>query len=333
MLEGAFRTTDTATRAKPVLLIIDDLEQILETPKPGEANTPVKANYSVALASIIAAFRDAETESRLLLTSRYTFALTDARGDDLAARLVPVQLPPMDETQRDKQMRAAARLARARRRCRRSEPGRTGSQDQRGGERQSGPSGDPFPADAKRRSRSDNQGGRGGRELSRVGRSAGGFARSGRFLHPRVSDGVQRHADTAGDAAAQGRDIVFRPGPATGPCGRRRSGFRHRTGSRDRSVTGPRPHRCLSRRARERGARHQFPGASAGAGSERSRKRRDRGKSHCPTLHRLERRRWRSASRLAGVGGCARRSAWGIASRHSQRIVTRCGGFSIPHLA
>jgi tetratricopeptide (TPR) repeat protein len=93
------------------LLIIDDLEQILETPKPGEANTPVKIAYSVALASVIAAFRDADTESRLLLTSRYTFALTDSRGDDLAARLAPVQLPPMDETQRDKQLRAAARLA------------------------------------------------------------------------------------------------------------------------------------------------------------------------------------------------------------------------------
>jgi tetratricopeptide (TPR) repeat protein len=113
MLEGPFRTTDPATRAKPVLLIIDDLEQILETPKPGEANTPVKTNYNVALASIIAAFRDAETDSRLLLTCRYTFALTDPRGDDLAARMVPVQLPPMDETQRDKQMRAAVRVASA----------------------------------------------------------------------------------------------------------------------------------------------------------------------------------------------------------------------------
>jgi esterase/lipase superfamily enzyme/tetratricopeptide (TPR) repeat protein len=111
MLEGPFRTTDPATRSKPVLLIVDDLEQILETPKPGEANTPVKTDYIVALASVIAAFRDADTESRLLLTGRYTFALTDARGEDLAARLVPVQLPPMDETQRDKQLRAAARLA------------------------------------------------------------------------------------------------------------------------------------------------------------------------------------------------------------------------------
>ncbi len=113
MLEGPFRCADHEKRTKPVLLIIDDLEQILETPKPGEANTPVKTVYSPTLASIIAVFRDSETESRLLLTSRYTFVLTDARGDDLAARLVAVQLPPMDETQRDKQMRSAARFARA----------------------------------------------------------------------------------------------------------------------------------------------------------------------------------------------------------------------------
>jgi hypothetical protein len=106
------RATDPAARAKPILLIVDDLEQILETPKPGETATPAKGAYTVALASIIAAFRDAETtESRLLLTSRYTFALTDGRGDDLAARLVTVPLPPMDEIQRNKQMRAAARLA------------------------------------------------------------------------------------------------------------------------------------------------------------------------------------------------------------------------------
>ena len=75
------------------------------------------------LAAIIAAFRDADaTNSRLLLTSRYTFALTDSRGDDLAARLVHVPLPPMDEVQRDKQMRAAAVLA-AKADCRRAADG------------------------------------------------------------------------------------------------------------------------------------------------------------------------------------------------------------------
>ncbi len=85
--------------------------RILEDPKPGESTTPVKTAYIAPFAAIIAAFRDADTESRLLLTSRYTFALTDARADDLAARLVGVHLPPMDEIQRDKQMRAAERLA------------------------------------------------------------------------------------------------------------------------------------------------------------------------------------------------------------------------------
>ncbi|MGH7117089.1 MAG: CHAT domain-containing protein, partial [Stellaceae bacterium] len=110
MLEGPFRTTDPVARTRPVLQVIDDLERILETPKPGETRTPVKSAYAAALTAVIAAFRDAETESRLLLTSRYTFALTDSRGDDLAARLIHVHLAPMDEKQRDKQMRAAAPL-------------------------------------------------------------------------------------------------------------------------------------------------------------------------------------------------------------------------------
>lgn len=112
LLEGPFRCEDADAGLRPVLMIVDDLEQILEQPKPGEAATPVQAAYSAVLAAIIAAFRDADsTDSRLLLTSRYTFALTDGRGDDLAARLLAVPLPPMDDVQRDKQMRAAALLA------------------------------------------------------------------------------------------------------------------------------------------------------------------------------------------------------------------------------
>ena len=54
----------------------------------GETATRVKAAYAPTLASIVAAFRNAEaSESRLLITSRYTFALTDRDGDDLAAAL------------------------------------------------------------------------------------------------------------------------------------------------------------------------------------------------------------------------------------------------------
>jgi hypothetical protein len=112
MLEGPFCRSDGKAKTQPILLIVDDLEQILEQPTPGEAATPVKATYSQVLAAIIAAFRDAKpTNSRLLLTSRYTFALIDSRGDDLSARLVHVPLPPMDDAQRNKQMRAAALLA------------------------------------------------------------------------------------------------------------------------------------------------------------------------------------------------------------------------------
>jgi hypothetical protein len=103
MPQGPFRTADRATRAMPVLLIVNDVERILETPQADEIKTPVKTAYNVVLAAIITAFRDAETESRLLLTSRYDFALTDGRGDDLASRLVPVQLPSLGETEHDQQ--------------------------------------------------------------------------------------------------------------------------------------------------------------------------------------------------------------------------------------
>jgi len=112
MLEGPFRCEDGETKARPILLIIDDLEKILANPQPGEAATPVRPAHTATLAAIITAFAEADTtESRLLLTSRYTFTLGDGRGGDLADRLLLVPLPPMDAVQRDKQMHAATVLA------------------------------------------------------------------------------------------------------------------------------------------------------------------------------------------------------------------------------
>ena len=99
---------------RPILLIVDDLERILAAPKPGETATPFKIPTDGAvMGAVIAAFRDAgrNSASRLLITSRYEFALTDAQGDDLAARLSVIALPPMDVAQRIKQMRTAARLS------------------------------------------------------------------------------------------------------------------------------------------------------------------------------------------------------------------------------
>ena len=108
LLEGLFD-------AQPILLIVDDLEQILDPPRPGQTRTPVADGagsvdaWRMALAGVLHAFAVASTESRLLITSRYDFTLPDAGGRDLADGLARVQLPPMDRGERSRQWRAAER--------------------------------------------------------------------------------------------------------------------------------------------------------------------------------------------------------------------------------
>ncbi|TCT24230.1 CHAT domain-containing protein [Thiobaca trueperi] len=97
--------------AEPVLLVVDDLESILETPTPSEPLTPVQPSDRIPLAAVLTAFARASTASRLLLTSRYRFTLPDSRGRDLAETLDPVPLRPMDGLERRKQLGAAARTA------------------------------------------------------------------------------------------------------------------------------------------------------------------------------------------------------------------------------
>ena len=100
----------------PILLIIDDLEQILEVPIPGQLspkinNCPGRPDcWREALAAVLKAFSAADTESRLLITSRYQFSLPDPSGKDLALSLSPIQLQPMKERERAKQYQAAERL-------------------------------------------------------------------------------------------------------------------------------------------------------------------------------------------------------------------------------
>ncbi|MDV7340396.1 CHAT domain-containing protein [Terasakiella sp. A23] len=99
----------------PILLIIDDLEQILEDPKPNQKITPVKDAddrlnlYRDTLGAILTAFADYKKKSRLLLTSRYTFTLPDRRGRDLASKLNTIALRPMEGRQQQKQWQAARR--------------------------------------------------------------------------------------------------------------------------------------------------------------------------------------------------------------------------------
>jgi tetratricopeptide (TPR) repeat protein len=80
---------------RPVLLVIDDLERILDAHANGGKHT-VKAAALPVMRAVLRAFDPQETDSRLLLTSRYTFALTDSVRD-LAAKLYELQLPPLSE--------------------------------------------------------------------------------------------------------------------------------------------------------------------------------------------------------------------------------------------
>ena len=108
MLEGPFYE-------RP-LLIIDDLHEILEAPRPGQTATRIKDapgapdTWRISVLALLAAFEAADTESRLLLTSRYDFSLPDGRGRDLANALEHVQLHPMRPNERAKQWRAAERM-------------------------------------------------------------------------------------------------------------------------------------------------------------------------------------------------------------------------------
>jgi tetratricopeptide (TPR) repeat protein len=96
---------------KPILLITDDLERILETPSQSDTPTGVLLACREALKAVLLAFDRATTQSRLLLTSRYEFRLPDGGGGDLAASLVRVPLKPMAARERIKQWRAAERSA------------------------------------------------------------------------------------------------------------------------------------------------------------------------------------------------------------------------------
>jgi len=100
-LEPALRELICADKApcrqdKPVLLVLDDLEQILEAPIGGEGPHRVKPEYSSVLQAVLKAFDPHLTKSRLVFTSRYAFGL-----GGLEDRLHTIQLAAFrDEEQR-----------------------------------------------------------------------------------------------------------------------------------------------------------------------------------------------------------------------------------------
>ncbi len=102
---------DGATR--PLLLIIDDLEQIL-VPDPAGPHRVAPAHAGV-LAGVLRAFDPALTDSRLLVTSRFTFTL-----DGLQDRLALVQLRPLSPVAQRKLQRRQQALTPAARQAERA---------------------------------------------------------------------------------------------------------------------------------------------------------------------------------------------------------------------
>ncbi|GGN65415.1 hypothetical protein GCM10010112_26770 [Actinoplanes lobatus] len=80
---------------RPLLLIIDDLEQVLEPQEEGPHR--VSGRHAPVLAAVLRAFDPERGDSRLILTSRFVFTL-----DGLPDRLERVQLAPLTEVARRK---------------------------------------------------------------------------------------------------------------------------------------------------------------------------------------------------------------------------------------
>ena len=94
--------------ARPVLLVLDDLEKILEDPD-GNGSHKVNARHVDVLRAAIQAFAGARTLSRLLITSRYRFELDSESGKPLGRRLFSLSLPKMDGHEGEKQAQAKVR--------------------------------------------------------------------------------------------------------------------------------------------------------------------------------------------------------------------------------
>ena len=99
ILSGPCAAYDPVAKRQPVLLITGDLEtSALEQPAPGAILSPVKALYQAPFRAMLEAFERANTNSYLLLRSRYEFSLRNNKGVDLARRLHTVYSTLIDKS-------------------------------------------------------------------------------------------------------------------------------------------------------------------------------------------------------------------------------------------
>jgi hypothetical protein len=101
-----------ANSGKPILLLIDDLEQILES-VPENGRRRVREPERGVLRAVLRAFDPARSESRLLVTSRFPFSLIEGEVE-LAGKLHALQLSPFTENAQRKLSRRQVEAARTR---------------------------------------------------------------------------------------------------------------------------------------------------------------------------------------------------------------------------
>jgi tetratricopeptide (TPR) repeat protein len=89
-----------ADGGRPLLLLVDDLERILE-PDPAGGRHRVRLAERPVLAALLRTFDPARSDSRLLLTSRFPFALVED-GKNLAATLAELELGEFSDKARQK---------------------------------------------------------------------------------------------------------------------------------------------------------------------------------------------------------------------------------------
>ena len=100
---------DRVFSKQPLLLVIDDFERALEDPMHGQLLVEPRPALRSALSALLSVFAAHQGLSRLLITSRYDFALRDGSGRDSAAVLIRVPLVGMHPRERQKQWQAKAR--------------------------------------------------------------------------------------------------------------------------------------------------------------------------------------------------------------------------------
>ena len=81
---------------RPLLLIVDDFERLLDEPEGDGQDHQVKPDAAPVLRTLLEVFETQRSRSRLLLTSRYTFTLPDG-ARDLADKLELLQLGSLPE--------------------------------------------------------------------------------------------------------------------------------------------------------------------------------------------------------------------------------------------